>query len=387
MSRVEPATAATIMLVAGEASGDLHGGALCRALKELAPGTRLVGMGGSRMAAAGMTLLADVRDTAVVGFSEVVRRLPALRKAWRRLVAALRTERPAVLVLIDFPGMNIRLARAAYRAGVPVVYFIPPQIWAWRPGRIRAIRERVALVLAVFPFERPLYEAAGVPVEFVGHPALDVVAGAPGRSEARRRLGVDTDAPVVGLLPGSRAQEIDRMLPLMRDAARRIAAARPGARFVLALAPTVEPARVARYLDGAPPIAVVGDMTHAVMRAADLLLVTSGTATLEAALLGAPMVVCYRVSRLSELVGRLFLRIPWISLVNIVLGRSVVPEIYRRHEVTAERLAGEALRLLDTPGALEAQRQAFGELAGQLGGPGVAPRAARLILATAGRAA
>jgi lipid-A-disaccharide synthase len=375
------------MLVAGEASGDLHGAALCRALATAAPGARLFGMGGDLMAAAGLERLADIKETAVVGFSEVIRRLPALRRTYGRLVAALTTERPHALVLIDYPGFNLRLARAARAAGVPVVYFIPPQIWAWRPGRLETIRRRVSLVLAVFPFERALYGTAGVPVEFVGHPVLDALPAAPTRAAARQQLGLDANGLVIGLLPGSRAQEIERLLPMMRDAAARIARARPGARFVLGMAPSVSRDAVEQHLAGGPKVDVVADRTYAVVRASDLLLAVSGTVTLEAALLGTPMVVCYRLSAVSERIAAVLARVPWISLANIVLGRRVVPELYRRRDATAERLAAEALRLLDTPGALEAQRQAFRELEAELGAPGVGARAARLVLAVAGKAA
>ena len=375
------------MLVAGEASGDLHGAALCRALRAAAPGARLFGMGGEGMAAAGLEVLADIKHTAVVGFSEVVRRLPLLRRTFTRLVAALGSERPHVLVLIDYPGFNLRLARAAHAAGVPVVYFIPPQVWAWRPGRLATIRRRVSLVLAVFPFERALYGTAGVPVEFVGHPVLDALPAAPTRQAARQQLGLDERSLVIGLLPGSRPQEIERLLPVMRDAAARIAQARPAARFVLGLAPSVPRTAVDRHLAGGPHVDVKADRTYAVMRASDLLLVASGTATLEAALLGTPMVVCYRLSAVSERIASVLARVPWISLANIVLGRRVVPELYRRRDATAERLAAEALRLLDSPAALEAQRQAFAELQAELGAPGVGARAARLVLDVAGMAA
>ncbi|MGH7311624.1 MAG: lipid-A-disaccharide synthase, partial [Candidatus Rokuibacteriota bacterium] len=381
---LEGRPAPRIMLVAGEASGDVHGAALCRALNAAAPGARLFGMGGNRMAAAGLDVLADIRATAVVGFSEVVRRLPLLRRTYGRLVAALASEHPHVLVLIDYPGFNLRLARVARDAGVPVVYFIPPQIWAWRPGRLQTIRRRVSLVLAVFPFERALYGTAGVPVEFVGHPVLDALPAAPTRAAARRQLGVDGAGLVIGLLPGSRSQEIERLLPLMRDAATRIAGVRPGARFVLGLAPSVARASVDRHLAGGSTVEVVEDRTYAVMRASDLLLVASGTATLEAALLGTPMVVCYRLSAVSERIAAVLARVPWVSLANIVLGRRVVPELCRRRDATGERLAREALRLLDTPGALDAQRQAFRELEAELGAPGVGARAARLVLDVAG---
>src|SRR5207249_9243070 len=364
------ADAPSIMLAAGEASGDLHGAALCHALRAEAPGCRLFGMGGPRMAAAGMDLLVDVTAVAAAG-GEAVSLVPLLYRAYRRLRAVLDgARRPGVLVVIDFPEFNLRLARAARRAGVPVVYFIPPQIWAWRSWRVRTIRRVISLVLAVFPFETALYRRAGVPVEFVGHPLLDALAGAPDRAAARRQLGLDDGALVIGLLPGSRREETERVLPAMREAVTAIGRARRDARFVLALAPTVEPATVERGLGVGSPVAIAHGRSHAVMSAADLLLVASGTATLEAALLGTPMVVCYRVSRLTELMVRSLMRVPWISLPNLTLGRAVVPELYQA-AATGERLGREALWLLDTPGALDAQRAAFRELRGQLGAPGV----------------
>jgi lipid-A-disaccharide synthase len=380
-----PPDAAPIMVVAGEASGDLHGATLCRALRALDPARPLVGMGGARMAGEGVRLLADVTGAAVVGGTEALGPIPTLLRAWRRLKAALQgPPRPATLVLIDFPEFNLRLAGVARRLGVPVVYFIPPQVWAWRPWRARAIARRVSLVLAVFPFEPPLYRRAGARVEFVGHPVLDALAGAPPRAEARRRLGLDAGASVVGLLPGSRAQEIAHTLPVLQAAAARIAAERPATRFVLAGLPRPDDARdpLAGLADAAPPVQVVRGDTYAVMRAADLLLVNSGTATLEAALLGTPMIVCYRVSRLTEAWARLLVRVPWISLANIVLGRAVVPELYQG-ALSPARVAAEALGLLDSPGALGAQRAAFRELGGALGAPGVGLRAARHILALA----
>lgn len=372
------------MLVAGEASGDLHGATLCRALRGLAPRCRLSGMGGTGMAAAGMEVLVDVTAAAAVGGTEALGRMPGLYRAYRRLRRALLgAGRPDVLVLIDFPEFNLILARVARRAGVPVVYFIPPQLWAWRRGRLRTIRRRVSLVLAVFPFETPLYRQAGVRVEFVGHPVLDVVAAAPDRATARARLGVEPEGLTIGLLPGSRRQEVARVLPAMAEAVRRIGAAHPGARFVLGLAPTIAPATVAPHTGGPPPIQVVAGGAHAVMRAADLVLVTSGTATLEAAVLGTPMLVCYRLSWLSEALARRVIRVPWISLANLTLGRAVVPELHGR-ATTGEGLARAALELLQDRGALDAQRRAFRELAGQLGEPGVGARAARLVLDAAG---
>lgn len=379
----------TIMLSAGETSGDLHGGTLCRALRDLEPELGLVGMGGPRMAAAGMEVVADPIAHAVVGTSEAVGRLPALYRAYRALVRRLREAPPRALVVIDFPEFNMRLARQARRAGVPVIYFIPPQVWAWRRGRVRLIARLASRVLAVFPFEPALYQAAGVAVDFVGHPILDVLPEGLDRGGARAVLGVAGDQPLVGLFPGSRREEIARLLPAMLDAARRLAASSGGGapRFLLGLAPSVEHSVVDGLIAegraaGGPPVEIVAQRTYEVMAAADAILIASGTATLEAALLGAPMVVCYRVSRFTEVISRLLIRIPWISLPNIVAGRAVVPELLQ-DDATGERLAAEARRLLSEPGVAAAQRAAFADLRSRLGEPGVGRRAARAVLAAA----
>jgi lipid-A-disaccharide synthase len=303
-------------------------------------------------------------------------------------VRRLRTERPHVLVVIDFPEFNLRLARQAKQARVPVVYFMPPQLWAWRAGRMRQMASRVTQVLAAFPFERDLYESARIPVEYVGHPLLDVVPLALGRDDARQRLGLGKERTIIGLLPGSRREEVEQLLPPMLEAATRLAGADGRRGFVLGLAPTVSRASVEGFLSraaGAPPVDIVEGLTHEVMAAADVLLIASGTATLEAALLGTPMVVCYRVSRLTEMVGRLLTRIPWISLPNIVARHTVVPEILQA-DVTGPRLAAEAERLLGDPAAPAAQRAAFKDLRERLGQPGVGERAALVILKVAGAA-
>jgi len=383
---VTPSGPGFIMIVAGEPSGDLHGAALARALRAQAPDVRLIGMGGPAMGEAGVERVVDVTAEASVGFVEVVGRVGILWRAFRRLRALVRgLTPPRTLVLIDFPEFNMRLARVAWRAGIPVVYFIPPQLWAWRPGRMKTIRRLVSLVLAVLPFERALYRGAGVKVEFVGHPLRDRMVDAPSRAAARHQLGLEETDVVLGLLPGSRRVEIAAVLPAMREAAVLIRRRRPATRFALALAPTAERRRVEAVLGPESPIQVVEDRTYAVMRAADLLLVTSGTATLEAALLGTPMIVCYRLTALSEMIARVLVRVPWVSLPNLLAGRAVVPELYRR-ATTPAQLAVAALDLLDDGAALAAQREAFREIAEQLGEGNVAARAASLVLAVATRA-
>jgi len=380
-------TEPSILLSAGEASGDLHGATLCRALRELHPGVRLVGMGGPRMAAAGMELVAVVSGHAVVGTSEALGRIPRLYRAYQLLKARLIEERPRALVVIDFPEFNLRLARIARRAGVPVVYFIPPQLWAWRRGRIRQMARRVSRVLAVLPFEEKLYRDAGVPVDFVGHPLLDVLPLDLDRAEARRRLDVDPGESVIGLLPGSRREEVERLLPPMLVAAKRLSAAGVARRFALGLAPTVDAAAVGRLVkaavdEGGPRVDVFERRTYEVMAAADVVLISSGTATLEAALLGAPMVVCYRVSRVTEAVVRLLVKVRWCSLPNLIANRGVVPEVLQ-DELTGQRLAAEALRLIEDPAAAGAQRAAFERVRAQLGAPGVGRRAAQAVIETA----
>ncbi len=373
------------MLSVGEASGDLHGGTLCRALRALEPDVRLIGMGGGRMAAEGMEVIVDPTAHAAVGTSEALGRIPGLYRTYRLMVQRLRDERPRVLVLIDFPEFNLRLARQARRAGVPVVYFVAPQLWAWRRGRVRQMARRVSQVLAVFPFETALYERHHVPVEFVGHPLLDVLPLDLTRDEARRRIHADPGHSLIGLLPGSRREEIDRLLPPMIEAARRLAAADGRRRFVLGLAPTVPREQVQAHLRtvGSPPIEMVSGHTYELMVAADVLLIASGTATLEAALLGTPMVLCYRVSRTTELIARMLTHVEWIGLPNLISGRVVAPELIQA-QVTGDRLAAEAARLLDEdPVAATAQRAAFKELRARLGEPGVGRRAAEAVLRTA----
>lgn len=373
------------MLSVGEASGDLHGATLCRALRALEPDVRLVGMGGGRMAAAGVEVILDPTAHAAVGTSEALGRIPSLYRAYRLMGQRLRDERPRALVLIDFPEFNLRLARRARRAGVPVVYFVPPQLWAWRRGRVRQMAQRVSQVLAVFPFEAALYEHHHIPVEFVGHPLLDVLPLDLARDEARRRIQADPGHSLIGLLPGSRREEIARLLPPMLDAARRLAAADGRRRFVLGLAPTVPREQVQAHLRaaGGPPIELLSGHTYELMVAADVLLIASGTATLEAALLGTPMVLCYRVSRTTELIARMLTHVEWIGLPNLIAGRVVAPELIQA-QVTGERLAAEAGRLLDEdPVAATAQRAAFKEVRARLGEPGVGRRAALAVLRTA----
>jgi lipid-A-disaccharide synthase len=366
-------------MVAGEASGDLHGATLARALLTLAPQLRLAGMGGARMAAEGVRLLQRAERVTVVGGTEAFGRLPALWRAFRALRTELREHRPGVLVLIDFPEFNMRLARAARRLGVPVVYFIAPQVWAWRRGRVRAMARDVSRVLAIFPFEVSVYEEAGVPVEFIGHPLLDVLP-ALHRDASRAGLAAE-DETLVGLLPGSRDAVVRRHLPVLLQAARRIAGRHPRTRFALATAPaTPVPPVMAEVRAARVPIQVVPGEANRVMAAADLLLVASGTATLEGACYGTPMVVLYRLSALSHALARMLVRgVSHISLPNIVAGREIVPELIQGR-ATPDGVAAAALAILTDESTRTAQRLALLEVRTRLGEAGAGLRAARAVL-------
>jgi lipid-A-disaccharide synthase len=365
--------------VAGEASGDLHGATLARALASLAPGIRIGGMGGARMAAAGVRLVRRAERVTVVGGTEVFGRLPALWSAFKALRRVLRYRRPGVLVLIDFPEFNLRLARVARRRDVPVVYFIAPQLWAWRPGRVHTMARDVSRVLAIFPFEVGLYQEAGVPVEFVGHPVLDVLPEL-SRDATRAELAAEGET-LVGLLPGSRDAEVRRHLPVLLEVARRITARRPRARFVIPVASTIAVSGVREAAEASSlRVTVLPGEAYRVMAAADVALVASGTATLETACYGTPMVVLYRLSAVSHAIARRMVRgVSHISLPNIVAGREIVRE-FIQDEATPEALTGAAMELLEDDVARAAQRAALAEVRVRLGEAGAALRAARAVL-------
>lgn len=370
-----------ILIVAGEASGDLHGARLVEAIRRLTPHLTVEGMGGAQMRSAGVNILADAAGTAVVGLTELWEKRRTLRDALRRLRAHLGTARPALLVCIDFPDFNLLLARTAHRLGIPVCYFISPQVWAWRRGRIRTIARVVRKMLVLFPFEESLYRRAGVDATFVGHPLLDALADVPPREACRACLDIPADARVLGLLPGSREAEVRRHLPILLQAASLLTAAWPDLRLVVGLAPTLDGRAVeAAVTASGLPVAVHAGRTYEVMRAADLLLVVSGTATLEAAILGTPMIIMYRVATLTWLLARLLVRVRFIGLPNLVADEPIVPELLQS-EVTPERLAAVAAQILKSPERQARMRAALAEVRVRLGAPGATERAAREVLA------
>lgn len=368
-----------ILLSAGEASGDRLGAGLARALRAASPGIELVGMGGAEMEAAGVRLVRHASDVSVVGIVEVLRHLPEIRAAMARLERAIREERPDLVVPIDFPDFNLRLAARARRAEVPVVYYVGPQVWAWRQRRVATIRALVRRMLVLFPFELPFYQARGVPVSFVGHPAAAGRARA-SRAEVLPRLGFAPDRPLVALLPGSRVDESARNLPALLDAAENIAREHPGAQFVVPEAGSLPPGHLERAAGARAALVRFhrGDYP-ALLEVADAGAVASGTATLDAALAGLPFVAVYRMQPLTYRIARLLVKVEHIALPNLVAGERVVPELVQG-EFTGEAVARIVLGFLSDPKAAAAIRARLARIRETLAGDEAFERAAEAVL-------
>ena len=369
-----------ILIVTGEASGDVHGANLAKALKAMDPGLSLLGVGGSRMQAAGVELVQGISQLDVMGLigPSVVR---ALIHRVLRLRRILQEEPLDLVVLIDNPGLNLHFARVAKKAGRRVVYYIAPQLWAWRPRRMKWMQRRVDHVVVTLPFEEALYRRAGVSCTFVGHPLLDEVAPSYDRAELRKRFGFDTAGPVIGLLPGSREGEVRALLPIMLQAMAKLAGAHPGLQFVVAQAPSIRDGLIEELSAGiGMSVRVIRDQASEVMAAADLLLVASGTATLQAAVIGTPLVIMYRTSWLTYWIARWLIRVRWIGLVNIVAGRGIVPELIQQ-DATPGRLTEEAAHLLVDQTSYDTMKAALHRVRGSLGEPGASRRAAAVVLA------
>ncbi len=370
-----------IMISAGEASGDRLGAGLARALRAQHPDIELIGMGGEEMEAAGVQIVQQASEVAVVGITEVLAHLPAIRRAMGRLEEILRREQPDLLVPVDFPDFNLRLTARAHDAGVPVVYFVSPQIWAWRRSRVKLMRRLVRRVLVLFPFESAFYESEGVPVTFVGHPGVERLTAIPERAPLVQGAGLDPARPVVALLPGSRVGEVDRLLEPMLGAAGLVQQRVPEAQFLLQRANTLP----ADFLDARVAAAGLSDaVIHTgrypeILTACDAGAVASGTASLESALAGLPMVVVYRMKATSYFIGRMLVRVPHIAMPNLIAERRVVPELIQG-ECTPEAIAAELCGYLEDPERVARVRQELAEVRRRLGDPGAFERAAEAVL-------
>lgn len=371
---------ARILIVTGEASGDLHGANLAKALRAKDPQVSLAGIGGAAMEAAGVQLVCKMGQFDVMGMVGPLALLAIARRFFfmRRL---FRSEPWDAVIFVDNPGLNLRYAYFAKGAGLRVFYYVAPQIWAWGPWRMYWIKKRVDQVLVILPFEKPLYDHAGMRCTFVGHPILDAVSEAYDRATLRSRFGFSQDERVIGLLPGSRAHEVQALLPILLRAAEQLVHREPKTKFILAQASTIQDNLLHPLLrQGAVPVTLVKEQASEVMAVSDLVLVASGTATLQAAVVGTPMVLFYRTSAWEFWIAGFFIRVKWIGLVNLVAGRTVVPELLQDN-ATGQRLYEEAVRILDDRRVYDEMKRDLATVRAALGEPGASARAAEAVLA------
>lgn len=369
-----------ILIVTGEASGDLHGANLAMALRKLSPEVRISGTGGEHMRSVGVDLIPGMERLDAIG----VLGLNQIRKGFSNLLRLrrfIRNEKLDAVVLIDNPGTNLRLAKTAARIGHRVIYYVAPQIWAWGFRRMKLIRRVVHRMVVILPFEESLFQNADVPCEFVGHPLLDMLSPSYDKNLLRRQFGLSHDKVVIGLLPGSRVSEVRNLLPPMIQAVKRIANFYPGLQCIIGRAPSISEDLIESILDRTGlRVNVIGNYTNEVMATSDLLLVASGTTTLQAALIGTPMVIAYRVSWLTYQVAKRLIAVQNIGLVNLVAGRRIVPELIQ-NDATAEKLSREAMTLLRDQSLRQQMSEAFQAVHKELGSPGASMRAAKIVLA------
>jgi lipid-A-disaccharide synthase len=370
-------TSISLLLSAGEASGDMYAARLATALKQRAD-IEIFGMGGPQMRAAGVDIVTDYSDVSVVGITEIVSHLPSLVRAMRCLVREAERRKPAFAVLTDFPGFHLRLARKLKSRRIKNIYYICPQFWAWRPWRVRVVRRRFAQALCIFPFEEKFYGDAGVPVKFIGHPLVGSVRPSIDRETFCRQHNLDPQKQILTILPGSRDAELRQHLPLLRDACWLIHR-EAVAQFVVAAAPATDNEFLRQGWPHQIPLRVVVGQTYNALAAADAAIVSSGTATIEAALLNVPMVVIYRVTPLTALLAKPLVRTPFFSMVNLIAEKRAVPELIQS-DFTPARVAAEVLSLLNDRTAREALRRDLTEVRQRLGPPGAVDRAADAIL-------
>jgi len=374
-----------VMIVTGEASGDLHGAGVAAALKELQPGVRLYGVGGQAMAAAGVKILYDIKELSVMGFVEVVKKYPHIKGIFNKLVEILKMDPPDVLVTIDYADFNMRLAQAAKNLGIKVVYYIAPSAWAWRRGRAKTIAGCVERVASIFPFEAEVYREAGAKVSFVGHPLLDIVKPSMTREEAYRYFAADPAGPVITLMPGSRRQEIETLLPEMLKALPLIRERHHDLQVFLPLASTISRELVEEMCERyKADIKIIVGNTYDLLAISTFVIASSGTATLEAALLGTPAIITYKLSPLTWLLGKLLVKIPHIGLPNIVADKRILPELIQG-EVQAEKIAAIAEEWLQDTGKLPRIREELRMMRRKLGESGAVKRVAQTILDVAGQ--
>jgi len=365
-------------MVAGESSGDMYGADVALALLGRFPGCQIFGLGGQKMRRAGVELEGDIEHTAAMGPLAAFSQLGGLFRVFRRLADRIETTPPDAAILIDFPDFNLRLARRIKAAHIPIIYYISPQVWAWREGRVKQIKELVTRMLVIFPFEERIYKEAGVDVEFVGHPLIETVRATKTKEEFCQANKLDPKRPIMALLPGSRKKEIRHILPTLCEVVDRIRAAKSDTQFVLPAAPNLDRALIDGIVSNRRIRIIQGD-TYNALRYARAAIVASGTATLEAALLGTPEVIVYRISPIEAwFLGKFFLKVRLFGIVNIILGEEVVPELFQ-DRFTPELVSEAAMRLLDDVWLQSRIRGNYETLRRQLRGGNVAERVANAV--------
>lgn len=369
-----------IMISVGEASGDLHGASVATALRALQPDAEIVGMGGAAMRKAGVKIIYDIADLGVIGIVEVVKNLPRLFRLRDMLADFMAKERPDVLVVIDYPGFNMRLAKKAKALGIPVVSYISPSAWAWGKGRAKDVAQTVERVAAIFPFEADVYREAGANVTFVGHPLLDIVHPSLSRAAAYEHFQADAARPLVMLMPGSRGQEVSQLLPVMLAACQKIRATVPDCQFFLPVASTISREILQDIINNYQvPVQFTTGNNYDLMQIADVAIAASGTATLETSLMQVPTVIIYKLNPVTYFFGKFLVKIPHIGLPNIIAGRQIVPELLQA-DVNADNIAQATLPILTDPAVREQVLADLAEVKRKLGEVGAVNRVAQVIL-------
>lgn len=369
-----------VMMVAGEASGDLHCAHLAEKLKELCPSLTLFGMGGKLMVQAGVQIDYDISDLSVMGITEVLGKLPIVLSRLKGLKSLIDQRKPDVIVLVDFPDFNIRLLPFAHSRKVPVIYYIPPKAWAWRKKRAYILAKYTSAIASIFPFEAKVYKEAGANVHYVGHPLLDIAKSSLSKAEAYGKFGLDSNKPIIGLMPGSRRKEIKKLLQVMIDSAQMIGSEIPDCQFILPVAQTIPRDIISDLTD--PPVTIIDSIdVYNMMNITDLIIMASGTATLEAVFMLTPMIVIYKVSGISFMVMSRLVNpdVKSTTLPNIIAGKMIVPELLQ-DKASAENISAIAIRILKNPDELTSQKDELAKVLKQMGEPGAVERTARLVL-------
>ncbi len=370
-----------IMIIAGESSGDFHGASLISALKSIDPDIEISGLGGERMRQSGAKILFDISELSIIGFTDVLKNLKKIKQAFNLLLKHIDAQPPQAVILIDYPGFNLKIAKEIKKRAIPVIYYISPQVWAWWKSRIKTIKQYVDKMIVLFKFEEALYREHAIDVSFVGHPLLDIAHPGLAASDFLNRLGLSADKKIIGLMPGSRKMEVERILPILLASAKIIQQKLPGTQVVLLKAPglakEIFTTKINKYASG--PVVLCENYTYEFLSACDFVLVASGTATLEAAVMQTPMVIVYKVSFLNWLIARALIRLPFIGLVNVVAGERLVPE-FIQHRAKPELIARAALEILSNQVTLTNVKAELEKIRKQLGPAGASQRAAEIIL-------